>query len=289
MVGGFSLAMWASFCRVGFMALVVAGSGSCSLLVDADRQQCTLDVDCQTDPSNADAVCTEGVCQPNPTWACLSTGVSLPVPDPKPARIVMQLRDLVTEQPQIGATARICHKLDVDCAAPLLTGLVSDSNGDLAVDTTVGFDGYVEVKARERMLGIYYFYPPVTGDRTIPNVPLIREMDLMQFASLASRPITIGRGHVMLGAYDCLGRPAEGVSLWSDNGDSQTTPFYSVKKVPSVTATGTDSSGRGGIINLKAGAISVTGRIGDGRVLGTVGLFVRERAITYTSLFPGLR
>ena len=76
MVGGFSVAMSASLCRVGVLTLVVLLSGSCSLLVDADRQQCTVDLECQTDPANAGAVCTEGVCQPNPTWACLTTGVS---------------------------------------------------------------------------------------------------------------------------------------------------------------------------------------------------------------------
>jgi len=289
MVWGFSVAMSASFCRVGVLTLVVLLSGSCSLLVDADRQQCTVDLECQTDPANAGAVCAEGVCQPNPTWACLSTGVSLPPVEPKPARIVMQLRDLVTEQPLGGATARICRKLDYECAQPLASGLVGDASGNLTVDTMVGFDGYVEVKASGRMPGIYFFYPPVSGDRDIPNVPLIREMDLQQFAMLAGRPINVMRGHVMLGAYDCLGRPAEGVSLWSEDGDNQTTPFYSVKKLPSTTATGTDSSGRGGIINIKTGSITVTGRIPDGRIVGTVGLFIRPNAITYTSLFPAPR
>jgi hypothetical protein len=289
MVGGFSVAMSASVCRVGVLTLVVLLSGSCSLLVDADRQQCTMDLECQTDPANAGAVCAEGVCQPDPTWACLSTGVTLPPFDPKPARIVMQLRDLITEQPMVGATARVCRKLDIDCANPLSTGLVGDNNGDLTVDTMVGFDGYVEVKARERMQGIYFFYPPVAGDRTIPNVPLIKESELFAFANAAGKPITAGRGHVMLGAYDCLGRPAEGVSLSSEDGDSQTTAFYSVKKLPSLTATGTDGSGRGGIINLRAGTVTVTGRIPDGRIIGTVSLFIRSSSITYTSLFPGPR
>jgi hypothetical protein len=281
--------MWASFCRVGVLALVVVSTGSCSLLVDADRQQCNVDMDCRADPANAGAVCVEGVCQPNPTWACLSSVMAPPPAEPRPARITMQLRDLVTEQVLVGATARVCRKLDYDCAQPMASGLVGDSNGDLVVETTVGFDGYVEVKARDRMAGIYFFYPPVTGDRVIPNVPLIREIDLMQFAGLAGKGLVDMRGHVMLGAYDCLGRAAEGVSLWSDDGDAQTTPFYSVGKVPSITAPGTDASGRGGIINLKAGPVSVTGRIGDGRLVGTIGLFVRPRSITYTAMFPAPR
>jgi hypothetical protein len=289
MVGGFFVAMWTTFCRVGVLGLVVLSAGSCSLLVDADRQQCTVDTDCQVDPLNAGAVCMAGVCQPDPTWACLTRMVSTQPPETRPARITMQLRDLVTEQVLVGATARVCRKLDIDCAQPMASNLVGDSNGDLVVDTTIGFDGYVEVTARERMPGIYFFYPPVTGDRVIPNVPLIKAGDLLQFASVLGKGIQETRGHVMLGAYDCLGRPAEGVSLWSDDGDAQTTPFYSVGRLPSISASGTDASGRGGIINLKAGPVSITGRIAVGHVVGTVGLFVRPRAITYTSLFPGLR
>jgi hypothetical protein len=307
MVGGFSVAMSPSFCEqgtgvagradrrtsllfvLGLASAVALSTGSCSFLVDADRQQCTIDQECQNgDPANADAVCMEGVCQPNPTWACLGA-VTWPAPDPKPARIVLQLRDLVSEQPVSGITARVCRKLDYDCLQPLQSGLVGDASGNLTIDTTVGFDGYVELRVKERMPGIYFFYPPVTGDREIPNVPMIKETELFQFASLAGKPISQGRGHVMLGAYDCLGRPAEGVSLSSTDGDSQTSAFYSVKKVPSTTAVGTDSSGRGGLINIKAGSITVTGKIADGREVANVGLFVRNASITYTTMLPAPR
>lgn len=271
---------------VGLSALVLLGS-SCTLLIDSDRQQCSTDLECQKgDPATAGSVCVESVCQPNPTWACLGGDRTWPTLPTKPARITFQLQDLVTETPAVGVTARVCRKLDFDCNQPLAAGLVSDASGTLAVDVEVGFDGYVELTGRERLPGVYFFYPPVTDDRVIGNVPMIRPAELFQFASLAGRPLIQGRGHVMLGAYDCVGRPAEGVSLSSDDADSLTSAFYLVRKVPSLTALGTDSSGRGGLINLRAGSIGVKGANVEGLPIATVGMFVRPGAITYTTLLP---
>jgi hypothetical protein len=263
--------------------------GSCSLLVEPDRQQCTVDADCHTgEPAYSDAVCIDSVCEQNPTWSCLG-GAGLPLPEARPATVIFQLRDLIRDEPAAGVTAKLCRKLDFDCAQPLVTGMRGDNEGTLTVEVGAGFDGYVELNSPDRLPGIYFFYPPVSGDRVIPNVPLIRSGELQQFAALAGKPVVSGRGHVMLGAYNCRQEPAEGVRLFSDDADSNTTPFYLVKRVPTVTASGTDSSGRGGMINLRAGSISVSGSTPDGRAIGSVGLFVRAGTITYTTLIPAPR
>jgi hypothetical protein len=263
--------------------------GSCSLLVEPDRQQCTVDADCRTsEVAYSDAVCIDSVCEQNPTWSCLG-GVSWPPPEPRPATVIFQLRDLIKDEPAVGVTARLCRKLDFDCMQPLASGMRGDNEGTLTVEVGSGFDGYVELTSPDRLPGIYFFYPPVSGDRVIPNVPLIRQAELQQFATLAGRPVVYGRGHVMLGAYNCRQEPADGVRLSSEDADANTTPFYLVKRVPSATATATDSSGRGGMINLRAGSISISGVTGDGRPIGSVGLFVRAGTITYTSLLPAPR
>jgi hypothetical protein len=263
--------------------------GSCSLLVEPDRQQCTVDTDCHIgDPAYSDAVCVDSVCEQNPIWSCLG-GVSWPTPEPRPATVTFQLRDLVKDEPATGVSARLCRKLDFGCDQPLATGMRGDNDGTLTVEVAAGFDGYVELTSAERLPGIYFFYPPVTGDRLISNVPLMRATELQQFAVLAGRPVVPGRGHVMLGAYNCRQEPADGVRISSEDADSNTTPFYLVKRVPSATAAGTDSSGRGGLINVRAGSISVTGATGDGRAIGRVGLFVRPGTITYTTLLPAPR
>ena len=272
------------------VALFGVAFGSCSALVDADRQQCTIDADCAftEEPGFAGAVCRNNVCEENPVWSCLGR-VTWPPTDRKPATITFRLRELVLEGPAVGVSARLCRKLDFDCAQPIISGMRADSTGTLVVQVETGFDGYVEINAPDRMPGIYFFYPPVTGDREIPNVPLIKAPELEQFAMLAGRPLVKDRGHVMLGAYDCLANPAEGVRLGSDDGDQATTPFYLIKKVPSLTAMSTDSSGRGGIINLRSGSIGLHSLAPDGRRIASVGVFVRANTITYTTMVPAPR
>jgi len=258
-------------------------AGSCSLLVEPNRQQCTTDIDCQT-LGAADAVCVDSVCQANPMWSCVGE-VTWPQPEPRKMSITFRVGDLVTEEPTAGVTARLCHKLDFGCNQPISSILTGDAAGNLTLQLESGFDGYVELNAPGRMKGIYFFYPPVDGDREIP-LPVLRAEDLTLFAGLAGRPLVPGRGHVMLGAYDCQRRAAEGISLTVAEADDKTSAFYLVKKVPSITATATDSSGRGGIINVKAGSVSVTGTLPDARSIATVGVFVRPDTITYTTLLP---
>jgi hypothetical protein len=268
------------------IAVLAAG---CSLLVEPQRQQCQLDSDChRKDPAMADAVCVQAVCQPNPAWSCLGE-VNWPAPSPRRSSIVFRMRDLVTDAPVVGVTGRVCNKLDFDCARPLATGLVSDGTGTLVFELEAGFDGFVEFGPPGRMPGVYFFYPPVNGDREFPSLPLMSERELAFFASQGGRPIAPDRGHVMLGSYDCLYRPADGVVLASEDGDGATAPFYLVKKVPSFSAAGTDSSGRGGLINLRSGSVSITGTLSDRRHIATVGVFVRPGTITYTTLLPAPR
>jgi hypothetical protein len=59
-----------------------------------------------------------------------------------------------------------------------------------------------------------------------------------------------------------------------------------VDKLPSLTAPGTDASGHGGLINLRPGPVTVSGVLGDGRLVGTLSVVVRPNSITYTSMFP---
>lgn len=271
-------------------ALLVLLGSSCSLLIDSDRQQCQVDSDCHAvgNPAFSDSMCIDSVCEQNPNWACLGA-TAPPATESRPATVTFHLRDLVKDEPADGVTARLCRKLDYECEDPLEKDMRSGADGTLSVNVGPGFDGYVELSHPERLPGIYFFYPPVTGDRVIPNLPLIRPPELQQFAALAGRPVVFGRGHVMVGAYNCRQEPANGVRLSSSDADGNTTPFYLVKGVPSATAEGTDSSGRGGLINLRAGSVTVGGATPDGRDISRVGLFVRSGTITYTSLLPALR
>jgi hypothetical protein len=266
------------------LAVMTAG---CSLLVEPQRQQCQTDADCQNrSTEHPDAVCVQSVCQANPAWSCLGE-VMWPTPTPSKASVVFRMRDLVTDAPVGGVTGRVCHKLDFDCVRPIATGLISDGSGTLVFELDAGFDGFVEFGPPGRMPGVYFFYPPINGDREYPSLPVLAATELGFFAQQGGHPIVPDRGHVLLGSYDCLTQPAGGVLLSSEDADPASAPFYLVKKVPSFTAPGTDSSGRGGIINLRSGSVSVTGeRALDRKHIATIGMFVRPGTITYSTMLP---
>jgi hypothetical protein len=265
----------------------VIGAGACSVLAEADRHQCESTADCAALSGGVgDLMCIDNVCQDNPAWSCLNRPAPPPVPLSGTAVVEITVRGLIDEAPLPQATARLCRRLDLDCAQPISPRFAPTPDGIFALQVELGFDGYVEILAPERLPGLYVFYPPVTANRSIPYLPLLRPAELAQFAALGGRPVVEGRGHVMLGAYDCLAQAATGVRLSSTDADQRTSPFYVVSKLPSLTALGTDISGQGGLINLRPGPTTVTGALGDGRQIGTLSVVVRPGSITYTTLVP---
>jgi hypothetical protein len=272
------------------VSAVIAPAFACSVLTEPDRKQCETTADCTTlSAGTLDLMCIDSVCQENPTWSCLTHPAPLPVPAPGTAVVELSVRGLVDELPITAARARLCRRLDIACTQPISVSFAPDSEGVFRLEVELGFDGYVEIMAAERVPGLYVFSPPVSGNRSIPALPLVRPNEIAQFATLGGRPLIEGRGHVMLGAYDCLQHAAPGITLSSTDADQRTSPFYVVGKLPSLTAVGTDGSGRGGIINLRPGPVNVTGVLGDGREIGTLSVVVRPNSITYTSLFPAVQ
>jgi hypothetical protein len=198
----------------------------------------------------------------------------------------MNLTDLITYQPVAGVNARLCRKLDTQCEQPILAGLQSDALGKLVLQTPMGFDGFVELTSPGALSGLYFFYPPVTQPLEIPLVPILPMTELSTFAQLVGADLLQGRGHLVVGTYDCTHTSAAGVSFSSAEADSQSLPFYMVKGVPSSKATATDSSGWGGFLNLLPGTATLSGKLSSGQSLGVESTLIRADTITYTALLP---
>jgi hypothetical protein len=266
------------------IALAAAG---CSVLVDPDRRQCSVNGDCKRfGVAYADATCVEEVCVPNPAWSCVGR-VKWPAPKSGKFTARLPLTDLVTEQPAKGITARVCRKLDVDCTQPVSSGAVSDESGTLAVELEAGFDGYIELRGPGYMPGLYFFYPPIDADREVQFLPLLSPAVFGQFVMLAGHEVEPDRGHLLLGAYDCRNQPAEGVRFSSQESDDKTFAFYLIKRIPNVSAKVTDSAGRGGLVNLRAGPVSLIGSVDPGdRRWSKLSVIVRPGALTYTTIVP---
>ena len=95
-------------------------ASSCSVVVDADRSQCSSDADCaRRGPEFAGAVCIDSLCASDPTWSCLGRPRSPANSDAGPFDVELTLIDLVTREPLAGVLGALCRKLDVECRVPL--------------------------------------------------------------------------------------------------------------------------------------------------------------------------
>ena len=268
-------------------ALLVVWASSCSLVVDSDRVQCTTDEDCEgRGEAFAGSTCVDSVCVEEARWACLDEPAQPPLTTGMfQAPFIVQ--HLVTQQPLAGVHARLCRRIDVTCAAPLGADLVTDASGQVTFSVPGGFDGYVAFDGPDIIHGLFFFNPPVATDLPQAMISIGSTEVIALLALQAGAVQEPDRGVVLLGARDCTGAPAAGVTFMVSGSDPQAVPFYSEQGLPSGTAQQTDVAGYGGLLNAAAGSVTFTASdVETGRRLGSVTLLAQENAITYGSISP---
>jgi hypothetical protein len=273
------------------LAFACLASASCSVLIDKDRVQCKVDSDCRDrGPEYAGSVCSaESVCLPDPVWGCLGS-VVFPKPSGGPYTLIIHVRDLVNQMPIAGVTARVCERPDPMCTSPQSGDIPATPMGDLQIPLRAGFDGFLELRAPNRMPGLYFVYPPVDANREIPLVPMLDAALVEALIKMNDKELIPGRGHMLLGAYDCRRMPAAGITLSTPDSDEMTSSYYVLNNLPKIGAEATDASGRGGFINLKEGVVEITAKLGsDSRKIATLSLLVRPGMMTFTSIVPSPR
>lgn len=181
------------------LALAVSMASACSLLVEADGQQCKTDEDCVARGFEG-AVCSSDVCvmqDPGSTgveptgsssggstsdastteasdesstsagigdgpWDCVGHVQWPEEQEDVPARVGLHFTNASFE-PYEGATLNACRPLDLECTEPYST-TVSGPNGDAFADVFFGFDGYFRSPPPEAdpdlMPFIIYALPP---------------------------------------------------------------------------------------------------------------------------------
>lgn len=271
------------------LVVLVSVLGSCSLAVNADRVQCTKTSDCTSrGGAFASAICANAVCELDPAWACL--GVAPPASTQAPPyQVTVATRDLVTQMPFANASIKVCRKLDVDCSMPVDTAVTDANGGATFTIGTAAFAGYLLVEADGAVPTLSFFNPAIDHDQTLPSVSLPSPTAYAGLLFQLGQQPSAGHGNVVISAQDCTGVPAAGVHFATSSGDSTTASFYSVGVggLPTTAATATDAGGYGGLINVPAGAVTVTGTLESPHAdLGTVSLLVREGAITYSRFVP---
>jgi hypothetical protein len=273
---------------LGALALTSWLAG-CTVLVDADRPQCSKDSDCTArGAAFAGNVCNAaGLCEGNPQWSCVGAQANA-----TPAyKLTMHLQDAVGMKALPGVAAQLCRKLDLTCELPIWQG-ASDDGGGVAIAIEAGFDGYVQFTHPKISPALYFLTPPPPGeDLDLPTVPLASPAAATLIVTSAGGKGTTwlpDHGIVLLNAFDCQHQTAAGIT-YSVGGapDPATFIFYLVKTLPTTQTTVTDSTGYGGLVNMPVGSSTITATLSPGaQKVSTISVLIRAGYISYSSVTP---
>jgi len=289
---------------------LISWLAGCSVIVDANRPQCSTDADCTNRGAEfAGSVCTAGVCQgtsaaggaggaasdpsdplspQNPRWACAAE----PPATSSGYKLTMHLTDAINSAKVLpDVTALLCRKLDVDCENPVGAMATSDETGLITMQVEKGFDGFVQLKSPKIAPSMYFLTPPASGDLELPMVPLA--------SPLAAGSIVLQAGGntwakdtsgiVLLTAFDCTGKAAGGINFSIGGApDPKTFIFYLVDSLPTTNVSLTDDTGYGGLVNVPEGVTTVSALLGgpSGHKISKISILVRAGYVSYSSVTP---
>ncbi|MGE5788193.1 MAG: hypothetical protein ACM3ZE_26595 [Myxococcales bacterium] len=272
-------------------ALAVASSVSflsCTLITDADREQCVVDTDCleRGDAFKA-TVCQESQCVADPAWACLQDqGDSS---DPGPFTVRLPLVSVLDQSAMAGVTAVMYRKIDVASSNPISAQAVSDANGVVELSVEKGFDGYVSLSHQSIGPSLYFFNPPVRRSETVSPIRLASIPVVAALFQQVGRTYDPNQGVVILTAEDCQSRPLSQVSYTVPKWSASTAVFYSVDGLPTTSTSATDGSGYGGLIGLPPETVAISATHTTQGSIGGLSLFVRAGALSYSRMVPSVR
>jgi hypothetical protein len=205
-------------------------------------------------------------------------------------KLTLHVTDAVSAKPLTGVAAALCRKLDINCESPFAM-ITSDAKGDVILQVDAAFDGYVMLTGSMLVSGLYTLSPPTSGNLDA-RVSLLTSQAAAGLTQAAGGVWLAGHGLVLINTTDCQAKPLANVSYSITGGakDASTYVFYTQKSFPLSSATSTDESGYGGVVNLLPGVATISATVASGaaneRVVGNASLNMRAGFITYSTITP---
>lgn len=274
--------------RLGCLALTFAslsGALGCSLAVDAQREQCATNLDCQLrGPAFAEALCIENLCQTDPTWACVDAAQAQ---EQQAVDASLTAVNLLNGDPFVGVHATLYSALDFELDTPLDTA-DTDAEGKATLSVPAGMDVFVSLEADgviER--GLFYPPPPITAEAGFGSMYAGTPGASGGLVGLIGAVPQAGRGIALTVIRDCVGSGGEGATIVYTGETQGSTPFYSLNGIASSSARALDASGQAGIVNVRPGVVGVEVHSGD-TIVSTTSVLVRADSVTQVTLLPGM-
>lgn len=225
-----------------------------------------------------------------PNWDCLSA--PLPTP-PASATLYFVLGDPSTavngSQPEgtpiPGLVITACTRLDADCSSPFGRSAPTDASGRTTLVVPGGFDGYFETPASGMFLPAIYAHEPIQGTQVFDQ-SVMRSSLVALAAKITGVQLDPSAGTVIPYVLDCNSQSAAGVTFDAGTLGPSEHVFYLSQSIPSTSATETDATGGGFVLNVPPGSITVKATNSAGQVVASNTTFVRAGYTTFVQLRP---
>jgi len=255
-----------SSCSTGCEAAQASGTMSGEALTTCETTKCS--VQCQN-------------------LSCLGS-VHLPGAPPT-VTFTFSPQDYPSNAPLTDATVRVCGATDVDCAKPVAT-YSTGSSGSVKVTAPAnraGVDGYLEVSSSTSVTTLVYleFVQGVAALEAPASSPILSTATWGALNAAVGITPDPKSGYLAFETTDCGGFALSGATVSVSTATSATGSAFLVGGVPSTTATMTDPSGIGSLVNIPQGPATLTGKLG-GMIFSSQDLLFRAGAITSTNVPP---
>ncbi|MFI5296764.1 MAG: hypothetical protein ACHREM_01590 [Polyangiales bacterium] len=239
---------------------------------------------CRNQQCNAQ--CTDTSCLGSVVWSTPASGATY--------TLTWKLLDFSTGKPVSGLTVKLCPRTDPTCATPT-TSATSDASGSVIFTTNAakdGWDSYVDITGAGYTSTIEYQWAPNIAAAYAKGTFSVSVFSTSTFSSLlAVTGVTLDstRGSVLFAGLDCAGYNLGGLVVSESLADTSSTIAYvsGAGGLPSKTATATDYHGSGAILNVQAGASTLTVTSGtSATAYGTFAVPVRAGYLTGVELAP---
>jgi len=231
--------------------------GSCSLLVDADKEQCQSDEECVS--AGLGNTCVRNICQGSVAAACSvfsDCSTDAPVCVAEECNSVRDAFFCAAETPAEAATVKYsfsvrqfierekapadvfvkaCRVSDTDCTQQSAVATFRDEtgSGDVELEVVKGLPVYFEVQSSGATVRTFDT-GNATVDRTLEHVLVPTEAEVALLAALAGVSFDFEKsGLALIEAIDCSGQPASGLTFTEST--NQGLPFVFINHQPSGT------------------------------------------------------
>jgi hypothetical protein len=200
--------------------------------------------------------------------------------------------DPVQYTPLPGEQVRACPSLYSGTCAGGTTYQTTDDAGIATFSLLNSFDGFYQFNDPTLFTTTFFPSQMMSGDKqelipaTILPLSATQELGALLNGIHLSYDTDGGLGHILLTVTDCHDHGAPGV-VFTPSGIASTSSGYNTlifytegtggqgSELPSTTATATDNTGTGGLLNVPAGAFTVKALLAsDGRQVGSINVLV---------------